>query len=617
MQNNLTILWERLKELEKKRDDILSESQENIFNILLKADVHKEAKENFFHINQEIIKVQLQIALLSSQDTTWSFRNILKQLWIPLEETEACIVSAEKSSTQSGSHNPSLRMRKKSLVNRTSLLSEILADLGLLCSDTIQIAQSSQKKAKEDNYYFIYLPLLDKTILVNDYQEQATYIVEGNYIEKNEVVDKASLQQNGIWIKFIDPIEWKNKLKNKWKDRWKEDILYSLFPLDDKSLDDKCLEQIIVRNRWYVQLRHDIWTLFKDNETKTWAWREFLEWKSVKEAFERAFSSSDSYEHFADLWNRNDDKPFEISSTLKEMRSLFIHCKANESRQIIEHALRFKELVLYSLSLWRKLSLQEAQAYVKWLWDKTKSIIYAMFEDNETKTSAWREEFLEWKSVKEAFEEAFSSSQRYKKFAQSRNMQWDKPHELPETFKQMWSLFIDCTPDQSRKFVTHWLQFKWLVLKSKELWKKLSLQEAEKYCDTFVEDRLQVQSDTRKLLWELINDDTTHSIKGNDNTELFQWTFQDAFKDIETYKLFSERWNNDSTHTIKLPTTRIVFYSLYIWWWTKNERNNLPKSSSNMRSLIVSPDELASKRGNKRTLEEAKQQMRDSSKKKK
>ena len=275
-----------------------------------------------------------------------------------------------------------------------------------------------------------------------------------NNIEKNEVVDKASLQQNGIWIKFIDPIEWKNKLKNKWKDRWKEDILYSLFPLDDKSLDDKCLEQIIVRNRWYVQLRHDIWTLFKDNETKTWAWREFLEWKSVKEAFERAFSSSDSYEHFADLWNRNDDKPFEISSTLKEMRSLFIHCKANESRQIIEHALRFKELVLYSLSLWRKLSLQEAQAYVKWLWDKTKSIIYAMFEDNETKTSAWREEFLEWKSVKEAFEEAFSSSQRYKKFAQSRNMQWDKPHELPETFKQMWSLFIDCIPDQLKNIVT-------------------------------------------------------------------------------------------------------------------------------------------------------------------
>ena len=599
MQNNLTILWERLKELEKKRDDILSQSKENILNVLLKADVHTKAKNNLFYINQEIIKVELEIALLSSQDTTWLFWNILKQLWIPLEETEACIVSAEKNNTQSSSHSSSLRVRNKNLVNRTSLLSEILADLGLLCSDTIQIAQSSQKKAKEDNYYFIYLPLLDKTILVNDYQEQATYICKGNYIEKNNSIDKDYLWKNEIRIKFNESV------------KWKEDILYLLLPIEDYIHAPQFSSLIQVRDRWYSSVRINIWNLFEDTEIKTWSWREFLQWQSLGQVFNKAFSSLNSYKIFAQSWNNNEDKPFEIPKTFKDMRAFFIHCKTDDARTLVEHGKRFKELILESKRLWRKLSLQEAQAYVKWLWDKTKSIIYDMFEDNETKNWAWREEFLEWKSVKEAFEEAFSSSQRYKKFAQSRNMQWDKPHELPETFKQMWSLFIDCTPDQSRKFVTNGLQFKWLILKSKELWRKLSLQEAEEYCNTFIEDRLQVQSDTRKLLWELINDDTTHSIKGNDNTELFQWTFQDAFKDIKTYKLFSERWNNDSTHTIKLPTTRMLFYSLYIWWWTKNERNNLPKSPINMRSLIVSPDELASKNGNKRTLKEAQQQMRN------
>lgn len=86
-------------------------------------------------------------------------------------------------------------------------MTEILIDLDLMDSDLIQIARASHQNTKEDNYYLIYIPLVNKTVLVSDFREQATYIVEGNYIEKNEVVDKASLQQNGIWIKFIDPIE--------------------------------------------------------------------------------------------------------------------------------------------------------------------------------------------------------------------------------------------------------------------------------------------------------------------------------------------------------------------------------------------------------------------------
>lgn len=606
MQNNWEILnnlWEKLRELQVKRDGILWEAQQNIRNILLKSEILKEAQDNFFHITQEIIKVELQIALLSSEDTTWSFWNILKQFWIPLEETEACIVSAEKSSTQSGSPTTSLRIRNKKLVNRTSLLSEILADLGLLCSDSIQIAQSSQKKTKEDNYFFIYLPLLDKTILVSDYQEQATYICKGNYIEKNDSIDKEYLQKNEIRIKFNESV------------KWKEDILYALLPISHTYKSDVSA-MIQVRDKWYAPVRTNIWDLFDNDSVMKWSWREFLEWQTIGQAFHQAFSSSNSYKTFAQSWNENKDKEFNIPKTFKDMRFFFIHCKTDDARTLVEHGQRFKELILESKRLWRKLSLQEAEECISWLGNKIQQIIYAMFDNEKTMTWPWRE-FLEWKPIKETFEEAFSSSERYKKFAQSWNACLDKPYSLPETFKQMRSVFIDCTPDQARKFVSYGLQFRSLILASKKLWRKLSIEEAEACCITFVEDRLQVQSDTRKLLWELINDDTIYSIKGNDNTELFQWTFQDAFKDIKTYELFSNRWNNDSTHTIKLPTTHMLFYSLYISWWTSKERNSLAKSPSNMRSLIVSPDELAMKEGNKRTLEEAKQQMKDYREKKK
>ena len=133
-------------------------------------------------------------------------------------------MSAEKNSTQLTSTTTSLRVRNKTPKNRTSLLSEILVDLGLFSPNVIQIAQSSQKKTKEDNYYFFYIPLLDKTILVSDYQEQATYICKGNYITKDDSIDKEYLWKNEIRMRFDESI------------KWKEDILYTLLPIDQDDI---------------------------------------------------------------------------------------------------------------------------------------------------------------------------------------------------------------------------------------------------------------------------------------------------------------------------------------------------------------------------------------------
>ena len=603
MQNNWEILnnlQEKLRELEVKRDHILWEAQQNILNILSKPEFLKEAQDNFFNLTQEITKVQLQIALLSSEDTASLFWNVLQQFWIPLEQTEACIVSAEKNSTQLTSTTTSLRVRNKTPKNRTSLLSEILVDLGLFSPNVIQIAQSSQKKTKEDNYYFFYIPLLDKTILVSDYQEQATYICKGNYITKDDSIDKEYLWKNEIRMRFDESI------------KWKEDILYTLLPIDQDDIYKPNNSNLIqVRNKWYSPVRMNIWSLFDNNTTIEWSWREFLGWQTIGQAFHQAFSSSNAYKTFAQEWNNNENKLFDIPKTFKDMRFFFIYCKTDDARTLVEHGQRFKELILESKRLWRKLSLQEAKDCFSWLGEKTKQIIYTMFDNEDSMIWSWRE-FLKWEPIKKVFEEAFSSSERYKKFAQSWNACLDKPCSLPETFKQMRSVFIDCTPDQARKFVSHGLQFRWLILASKELWRKLSLQEAKDFCTDFVSNNLQEKSDTRELLWKLINDDTTtYSIENKDSTEKFQWTFQDAFKDIKTYELFAERWNNDSTHTIKLPTTRMLFYSLYIWWCTKNERNNLPKSPIAMKSLIVDPQIFITREGNKFTIEEAKQQMKD------